>query len=151
MDTQFDHSDDVNMECDDGNEPFCNIEEIFQPLYPGANITICGAYCAIMHLKSKCNLPFSTVFELLKLLQFICPQNNRLPTSVYLLRKFFCQWKSHKKKTVFCSNCHEQVISEKCCNSDCLKPGNSEPDILIEMDLKKQFKTILSSKFKILM
>lgn len=36
-------------------------DEFFEPLYSGANVTVCGAYCAIMHLKSTCRLPFSTL------------------------------------------------------------------------------------------
>ena len=26
--------------------------ELFEPLYPGANITVCGAYCCVMHFAS---------------------------------------------------------------------------------------------------
>ena len=31
---------------------------MFEPLYEGAHITVCGAYCALMELKRVCRLPF---------------------------------------------------------------------------------------------
>ena len=113
---------------------------MFESLYPGA---ICGAYCAIMELKSSYNLPFSTIDGILKLLQLLCPSNNKLPTSVYLLRKFFLQFQSHKTKLLYCSNCHQEV-EEKCEKPECNE--STEADVLIHLDITKQLKTILYRK-----
>lgn len=60
-----------------------NNEDMFVPLYPGANVTVCGAYCAIMHLQSKSRLSFSTLGEVLMLLQLLCPQHSKLTECVY--------------------------------------------------------------------
>ena len=35
--------------------------DMFQPIYENAKITVCGVYCAIMEMKRKCRLPFTTV------------------------------------------------------------------------------------------
>ena len=143
-DNDFESDLDANSYLTDDNDACGVNSDIEEPLYSGADISVCGAYCAIMHLKSKCHLSFSTIDELLKLLKMICPQNNKLPSSVYILRKFFSQFESLKKKTIFCSNCHE-IIDGKCCNTDCVK-RNGEPDVLIHLNLPKQFRTILSRK-----
>ena len=42
-------------------------DEMFEPIYPGATLTVCGAYCAIMHFKSTCRVPFTVVANLLQL------------------------------------------------------------------------------------
>ncbi len=54
-------------------------DNMFEPLYEGANISISGTYCAIMEYKRACCLPFTTIAKLLELLQLVCPANNHLP------------------------------------------------------------------------
>ena len=44
-------------------------EDMFKPLYDGAGIYVCGAYCAILEFKRACRLPFTAVSMLLQLLQ----------------------------------------------------------------------------------
>ena len=46
---------------------------MFETLYQGAHITVCGAYCALMELKRVCRLPFSAIAMLLQILQLLCP------------------------------------------------------------------------------
>ncbi len=36
-------------------------ECLFEPIYENASITVSGAFCAIMELKRKCRLPFTTI------------------------------------------------------------------------------------------
>lgn len=121
-------------------------EDIFSPLYPGANISICGAYCAIMHLQSKLHLPFSTVREILHLLKLLCPSNSKLPSSVYILKKFFSKYQSHQIKTEYCSNCHDRLQPGKSCSNSHCACATHDPDVFIEMDMKIQLQTILSRK-----
>lgn len=122
-----------------------NNEDMFVPLYPGANVTVCGAYCAIMHLQSKCRLSFSTLGEVLMLLQLLCPQNSKLPRSVYILRKFFCKVKSQENRKTFCPNCHNEIEGKTCSTPDCTV-STSEPDVFIQLDITAQLRTILSRK-----
>ena len=34
---------------------------MFAPIYKDANISLCGAYCALMEFKRSCRLSFSTI------------------------------------------------------------------------------------------
>ena len=134
------NSDDDSLE--DSNIP-PDMNDMFEPLYPGAKITIAGAYCAIMHFKSTFRCPFTVIAQLLQLLQLLCPSENRLPKSVYSLRKFFQTFKAQQTRKQYCSSCHERVEGG-CSRQGCVK---GEPDCFIYMDTTKQFRTILSRKF----
>ena len=141
IESEFESFDeDPDNSTSDLNEP---PEEIFEPLYPGAELSICGAYCAIMHFKSTCRIPFTTVACLLQLLQLICPAGNKLPKSVFMLKKFFEKFGSQKVRKQFCPTCHMELDGNKCSNVSC---PTQEPDCLIHMDIIKQLKTILSRK-----
>lgn len=63
--------------------------ELFEPLYQGADITVCGAYCCIMQFASANKLTYTATSELIKLLHLICPAQNKLPSSFYKLKMFF--------------------------------------------------------------
>ncbi len=110
---------------------------MFEPLYHGAKITVCGAFCAIMHFKCISGCSFSAVVQLLQLLQLLCPMDNKLPRSIYVLRKFFNQFGAKKNCTQYCPSCHDEV-NGYCPKSQCPK---LEPDSFIQVDTSKQFKT----------
>ena len=59
---------------------------LLEPLYVDSNISISGAICAIMHFCMAFRLSYSTIGELLKLLQLLCPNPNHLPTTIYYLK-----------------------------------------------------------------
>ena len=63
--------------------------ELFEPLYAGAYITVGGAYCCIMHFASTNKLTYTAISELRNLLKLICPPESKLPSSFYKLKKFF--------------------------------------------------------------
>lgn len=69
---------------------------MFEPIYENANITLCGAYCAIMELKRACRLSFTAISKILDLLQLLCPPNNNLPRSV---QNFFSEASVSKTET----------------------------------------------------
>ena len=140
IDTNRKDTDDISDDDNEHDEDNYNTN-IFDPLYDGANITICGAYCAIMHFKSICKLPFSTIDQLLQLLHLLCPNGNKLPKSIYFLRKFFTSLGTKQVRKQYCSNCNEE--SEMC---EC--GFVNEPNTYIEMDIISQFKTILTRKLK---
>ena len=50
--------------------------DMFAPLYPGAAITICAAYCAIMTYATTNKLSYSAIENLLKLLHLLCPSSH---------------------------------------------------------------------------
>ncbi len=121
-----------------------NLEGMFEPIYESAKVTVCGAYCAIMKFKALSGCSFTTLGYLLQLLQLLCPSGNRLPKSVYMLRKFFKQFSASQSRQQYCSYCGAKVIG-RCPNSDCPK---GDPDCFISIDTAKQFQCILSRKSK---
>ena len=119
-----------------------NLEGMFQPIYENAKVTVCGAYCAIMKFKALSGCSFTTLGYLLQLLHLLCPSGNRLPKSVYMLRKIFKQFSASQSRQQYCSYCGTKVFG--CChNSKCPK---GDPDCFISIDTTKQFQSILSRK-----
>ena len=114
---------------------------LFEPLYDGANITVCGAYCAIMEFKRACKLPFSAILMLLQLLQLLCPPGSKLPQSIYVLKKFFQKHSSWHKR-LFCPDCHTGK-QRKCTNAEC---QGKEPNYLITLKPDRAISNILRSK-----
>lgn len=76
-------------------------DHMIRPIYENANITLCGAYCAIMEFKRACRLPFTAIAMLLQLLQLLCPKDNTLPKSVYVFKKFFQRFSFHFNDVYF--------------------------------------------------
>jgi len=107
----------TDSEDDEQIEPnLCN-SHLYQPLYSGAEITICGAICAIMQFCTTYKLSYSAIGNLLKLLIILCPTPNHLPKSFYMLRKFFEQFQSNYKHSKYCTNCNLTVCDCNCANS----------------------------------
>lgn len=122
-------------------------ESLFEPLYEGAGITICGAYCAIMEFKRECKLPFTTVGKLLELLQLLCPSGSFLPKSVYRLKSFFQKYSTGPKLTRrFCPDCSNELTAseEMCARSGCLR---RHPDCFYMLRPERRICNIVSSKF----
>ena len=117
---------------------------MFEPLYEGARITVCGAYCAIMELKRVCRLPFTAIAMLLQILQLLCSADNKLPRTVYVLKKFFQKYSSKSTKMRFCGSCNRKVTNsqQKCRNLDC----QSQPSTLIILRPDKAIRRVLTSK-----
>ena len=89
--------------------------------------------------------------EILRLLQLLCPKNNELPSTINHLRKFFSTFKSSKHKTLSCPNCGDKVL-DKYQNWECVTKGsaNGDSDVLIQLDIPLQLKTIFSRKYNLL-
>ena len=141
-----------HSDSDDSSEPDVNADEsmdvdsdLFEPLYDGASITVCGAYCALMEFKRACKLPFSAILMLLQLLQLLCPPGNKLPRSVYVLKKFFQKHSSQHERKLFCSECHTELTGKqrKCANAEC---QGKEPNYLITLKPDRAISNILRSK-----
>ncbi len=150
-DTESVHSAYMSSDTEIGQEELIeeNLEEIledsmFEPLYENANITISGAYCAIMEFKRACRLPFTTISKLLELLQLVCPPNNHLPTSVHKFKNFFGKFSSEYTSQYYCNVCHtEYSPGQKVC-PNC---ANAKPDTLIVTNPKKAITRVLKNKF----
>ena len=126
---------DENMEID---------ENMFEPLYDGASITVCGAYCTIMEFKHVCRLPFTAIAMLLQLLQLLCPPANKLPHSIYVQKRFFHKYSSSHTTQRFCPECRTEleVNQRKCTNFGC---QGKETDYLITLKPDRSIQTIVAS------
>ena len=118
---------------------------IFEPLYQGAQITVCGAYCAILEFKYVCRLPFTAIAMILQLLQLICPPGNKLPQSLYTFKKFFQNYNCAYSKCMLCPSCRAELEpkQQQCQNAGCVK---LEPDCLIQIPPKKAIRKTVASK-----
>lgn len=103
----FEISYDQNWESvsDSDDEEMKLEDDMLKPIYEDADITVCGAYCAIMEFKRACHLPFTTIAMLLQLLQLLCPKTNKLPKSIHLFKKFFEKYTSKFQRRQFCCDC----------------------------------------------
>ena len=119
-----------------------NNPELFEPLYSGSNISFCGAVCSIMQFCMMHKLTYTAIGELLKLLQVLCPIPNRLPTTVFKLKKFFNQFNMSYDYSNVCSHCDTQKD-----NCHCDHPVHNSH--LIHIPLEKPLYTVLSSKYNI--
>ena len=87
----------------------------------------------------------SSLAMLLQILQLLCPPENKLPQSVYILKKFFQKYSSKSTKVRFCGSCNQELQEKqlKCSNIQC----EVEPSTLIVIRPDKAIKRILTSKF----
>ena len=115
--------------------------QIFEPVYPGAAITVCGAFCAIMQFCTANKLSYAAITDLLKLLALLCPAPNMLPTSLYMLKKFFNQFRPHHHYKKICLKCQ----SSECSNSDHLSDSNNTADV-VHLDIQKALQKVISGK-----
>jgi hypothetical protein len=119
---------------------------LFEPLYDGAGITICGAYCAIMEFKRECKLPFTTIRKLLELLKLLCPFGSSLPKSVDILKSFFQKHSTTPQTRRFCPDCSNELTAseEKCTRSGYL---GRHPDCFYVLRPERRIRNIVSSEF----
>ena len=113
---------------------------MFQPLYAGAEITLCGAISAIMQFSLRNKLSYTAIGELLKLLLLICPVPNLLPTSFYKVKKFFQKLESIKSLEKVCGTCQLKDCS-------CDSPSSLASGYLVELSINKPLQTIVSSEY----
>ena len=83
---------------------------MFEPLYPGATLTVCGAFCVIMQFCIANKLPYTGITDLLKLLSLLCPSPNQIPSSVYILKKFFEHFRPSHKHNKICIDCQSAFV-----------------------------------------
>lgn len=116
--------------------------DLFEPLYDGASITVCGGYCALMEFKRACRLPFTTIKKLLELLHLLCPSNHKLPTSIYKLKKFFMKFTSTYNLHNFCRLCHTELQNGQ---KNCSNCRPTDPDTLVSFDPRRAIQQVLQS------
>lgn len=115
---------------------------LLEPLYPGAAISVCAAYCLIMKFAITSKLSYTAIGNLLKLLRLLCPFSNNLPSSFYRLRTFFKQYTpSHEKQRV-CPECERVLEVGDHCPRDHGGFGH-----VVHIPIEKSLRTIVQSKW----
>lgn len=114
---------------------------MFDPLYSGSSVTLCGAVSAIMNFCTSAKLPYNAIERLLKLLDLLCPSPNLLPKSVFLLKKFFKRYKFEFSLSEYCSECFELIDQ---CSCTCNAKTRCH---IVDVPIKKTLEVIVSSKF----
>lgn len=113
--------------------------KLFSPLYPDANVTLCGAMCSIMQFSTANKLTYAAIDGLLKLLVLLCPRDSLLPVNFYTFKKFFAQFSAvHDQKKV-CTKCMKIECS-------CEKSTSSDLADLINLDIHKPLETVITRK-----
>ena len=146
----FEYDSDPGRECHQAMDGVLNDDDLFLPLYSGAEITVCGAYCCIMQYATSKKLSYTAIDELLKLLHTLMPNPNHLPSSFYKFKKFFERFSISIEHDEVCSGCYAPVEKNSECSS-CADPNNPvlnpvAPGHLIRVPIHKAVQTVVTSK-----
>ena len=133
-DSSFDDYSDSDDEPIENDNP-----HLYQPLYSGAEITACGAICAIMQFCTTYKLSYTAIGGLLRLLIILCPTPNHLPRSFYMLKKFFEQFQSKYTHSKYCIAC-ENLLSD----CACINTSHSNIGHIVHLDIQKPLEIIIS-------
>ncbi|XP_064381793.1 uncharacterized protein LOC135330772 [Halichondria panicea] len=107
-------------------------------LYPGANVTVFEALCAIMQFCTSFKLSYTAIGALLTLLIFISPEQNLIPPTLYKLKRFFERQTpvhSHKKICMTCDANKEECTCENL---------HSPTADLVHLNITKSVEAVLS-------
>jgi len=127
--------------CDSSEEEDADLPADYaESFHEGSDVTVGKAVMLVMQFSIDNHLTYKATGELLKLLQVLCVTPNRLPKSVYLLKKFFQTFKrSEYNHNKVCSNCSKDES-----NCSCNDPTHGD---LIIVSIEKSLEVIVSSKY----
>ncbi len=118
--------------------------DLFEPIYPGSNLTICGAYFSIMHFCHKNKLTFTATDNLLELITLFCPDNNKIPSSFYKFRKFFQQFSGAHEKQSYCFECETPTNASSCSTPNC--SSSCGVGHMVHLSIEKSLQVVITSK-----
>jgi hypothetical protein len=140
----------VNTSCNESVFQPCIPADLFEPIYPGSKLTICGAYFSIMHFSHKNKLTYTAIENLLELIALFCPDASKIPPTFYKLRNFFQQFSGVHEKQRFCFECEKLTNNSSCSMPNCLSSlGEGH---MVHLSIEKSLQVIITSKhMKLLM
>jgi len=139
-DTDSPAADSDSTESEDYN--FSSADDAFMTgsFYEGSNITAGKAVLSVMQFCIDNHLTYKATDELLKLLQVLCITPNKLPKSVYHLKKLYRDLiESEYSHSKACFQCSKDSVDCSCDN-----PSYGD---LITIPIQKPLEVIVSSKF----
>ena len=139
--TEFEGSDEEESEGLPNSTPESFLPDDFrEPLYDGANISVCATYCAIMEFASSSRLPYASIEKLLGLLRILCPPDSQLPSSMFKLKQFFRMFSSDYEKTEICSGCGQTLPADHTC------PQGVKKNIIVHLPIQNSLQSFTQSK-----
>ena len=98
----------------DLDEPCGDFDE---PLYVESLVSKCEGWNLIMSFAIDNKLSYNAITNLLDLLYRLLPSPNKLPSSTYMLKKYYQEKKESFFKKLYCSECSEELTTEKFCSN----------------------------------
>jgi len=96
-----------------------------------------------MKYASENNLEYSTIGNLLQLLQLLCPNPNKLPKTHYKIKHFFEQQQVPSSCRTFCTKCHNYEANCGCTDI----ASSTTTGYLVQFSIYKPLQAVLTSKF----
>lgn len=118
--------------------------DLFEPIYPGSKLTICGVYFSIMHFSHKNKLTYTAIDNLLDLIALFCPEDSKIPSSFYEFRKFFQKFSSTHEKETYCFECETSTNGSSCSTPNC--SGSCGVGHMVHLSIEKSLQVIIASK-----
>ena len=122
-----------------------------EPLYTCSHVSKASICVFLMLLTLQFNLTGECVGVLLLLLKTVLPKENKIPNSLYSLKKYLNKLFNIEAPNVhqYCSICKSFLrrTDKRCKRRKCVKQS-CKVKTFITMDLKKQLRKILSGKMR---
>ena len=99
---------------------------------------------AIMMYATANKLSYTSIENLLKLFHFLCPSPHDLPSSLYMLKRFFRQFTSNYDKKSVCPTCEHVLKKGESCPIDHGQSGR-----VVQVPIEKALKTVVISKLDV--
>ena len=138
--TDESESSDKEEKRDSSTQPPFLPKDFSEPLYDGANISVCATYCAIMEFSISARLPYSSIEKLLSLLELLCPPDSKLPPSMYKLKQFFQSFSTDYEKTEICSGCGQELPA------DHTYPQGMKNNVVVHLPIQNSLQALTQSK-----
>lgn len=91
--------------------------DLDEPLYEESLVSKCEGWDLIMSFAISNRLSYNAITNLLDLLYRLLPSPNNLPSSIYKLKKYYEEKKESFVKKFYCSECSEELTTEKFCSN----------------------------------
>ena len=118
----------------------------FEPLYPGAKVSVGSFMLLLAVFTSRYNLIGDATQQLLNILSLVLPAGHKLCTTLHEFKKFFVNLKNPLKYHYYCSYCTgiiEDSNVNKCSNTECgQKFDKKKANYFLEMPVKDQMRNL---------
>lgn len=123
-----DSDEDLSSESSDSDKSFCDDDISYEPLYPGAPLSLHESLRSVLLLTIRHTISDSLLDDLLLLISNHCITPNHCFTSKYKFKKYFDRLRINHIRHYYCSSCHSTLLSEKANCTNCRNVANENSD-----------------------